>query len=153
MPYIGIVGARKFKDKEAVKMLVKSLPEDPIIVTSGCAGVCVWTQEQARASGLQVLVYAPDLTSIRSNFDIPKRYYQRNRELIERCDFLHAFLSKEGGYTGGTRFEIEYAVKRGVPVRVHYEQGESQLIWQQALPFNQEHFTAAWQDFFVQAVA
>ncbi len=153
MPYIGIVGARKFKDRKAVVELVIGLPKDSIIVTSGCAGVCKWTQEQARKMDMEVLIYAPDLTNIRSNFDIPKRYYQRNRELIEKCDFVHAFLSKDGGYTGGTKFEVEYAAKIGVPVKVHYEQGFSQLIWQQRLPFNKDHFTTAWHDFFCEAVA
>jgi hypothetical protein len=93
MAFIGIVGARKFKDRKAVEDLVVSLPKDSIIVTSGCDGVCQWTQAKAKEHGLEVLVYAPDLSDIRSNFDIPKRYYQRNRELIERCDFLHAFIS------------------------------------------------------------
>lgn len=153
MTYIGVVGARKFKDRLAVERLVRSIPEGSIIVTSGCIGVCKWTQERAKKRQIPVLVYAPDLSNIRSNFDIPKRYYQRNKELIERCDFVHAFVSKEGGYTGGTRFEIEYAAKISVPVKVHYEQGISQLIWQQSLPFNQEHFKTAWQDFFCEAVA
>ena len=40
MAFIGIVGARKFRDKKAVKNLVASLGQDSIIVTSGCAGVC-----------------------------------------------------------------------------------------------------------------
>ena len=154
MAFIGIVGARKYKDWKAVEELVISLPKDSIIVTSGCKGVCTWTQEQARQRGMEVLVYAPDLTNIRSNFDIPKRYYQRNRELIEKCDFVHAFISKDGGYTGGTRFEIEYAAKTSVPVKVHYEHGIEQVIFQCPLPFQQEQeFKTAWQDFFCEAVA
>jgi len=155
MSFIGIVGARKFKDRKAVEELVASLPEDSIIVTSGCDGVCKWTQAKAREQNLEVIVYAPDLTNIRSNFDIPKRYYQRNRELIERCDFVHAFISKEGGYTGGTRFEIEYAVKLNIPVKIHWEQGMVEVIYQRHLPFQQveQVFSAAWQNFFCEAVA
>jgi len=155
MAFIGIVGARKFKDRKAVEDLVVSLPKDSIIVTSGCDGVCQWTQAKARKHGLEVLVYAPDLSDIRSNFDIPKRYYQRNRELIERCDFFHAFISKEGGYTGGTRFEIEYAVKTTIPVKVHWEESKDEIIYQTHLPFEPEKhiFSAAWQNFFCKAVA
>ncbi len=155
MPYIGIVGARKFKDRKAVEELVIGLPKDSIIVTSGCAGVCKWAQEQARQRDMEVLVYAPDLTNIRSRYEIPKRYYQRNRKLIERCDLVHAFVSKEGGYTGGTRFEIEYAAKIGVPVKVHYEKGIEQVIFQCPLPFHdrEQNFSAAWQEFFCEAVA
>ena len=155
MHHIGIVGARKFKDRKAVEELVRGLPMDSIIVTSGCAGVCKWAQEQARALGMEVLVYAPDLTNIRSNFEIPKRYYQRNRKLIEKCNLVHAFISKEGGYTGGTRFEVEYAAKIGVPVKVHYEKGIDQVMFQCPLPFHdrEQNFSTAWQEFFCEAVA
>ena len=84
MAFIGIVGARKFKDRKAVDDLVEGLPKNSIVVTSGCSGVCRWTLAKARQLDLEVLIYAPDLTHIQSKFDIPKRYYQRNRELIER---------------------------------------------------------------------
>ncbi len=155
MAFIGIVGARKFRDRKAVDELVISLPEDSIIVTSGCEGVCTWAHTKANQRGMEVLVYAPDLTNIRSNFDIPKRYYQRNRELIEQCDFVHAFISKEGGYTGGTRFEIEYAAKLIIPVKIHWEQGMEEIIYQYRLPLQpgEQVFSTAWQNFFCKAVA
>ncbi|MBW2066519.1 MAG: hypothetical protein JRJ03_16540 [Deltaproteobacteria bacterium] len=46
------------------------------------------------------MVFAPDLENIRAWFDIPKRYYQRNKEMVESCDLLHAFISAEGGFIG-----------------------------------------------------
>ncbi len=155
MAFIGIVGARKFKDRNAVEDLVISLPQDSIVVTSGCKGVCKWAQEKAKEQGFDVLVYAPDLTGIKSKFDIPKRYYQRNRELIEKCDLVHAFISKENGFTGGTRFEIEYAVNIGTPVKVHYEREKTEIIYQYHLPFHHtgQAFSAAWQNFFNEAIA
>jgi len=151
MAFIGIVGARKFKDRRAVEGLVISLQEDSIIVTSGCDGVCKWTQ--AKEMNFKVFVYSPDLSNIRSWFDVPKRYYQRNRELIERCDFVHAFISREGGYKGGTRFEIEYAVKLNIPLKVHWEQGMKEVFYQNCLSFSGEQpFSTAWQKFFCEAV-
>ena len=92
---IGIVGARKYKDRQSVVDLVKSLSVDSIIVTSGCKGVCTWAKEEAEKKNMKVLVYTPDLQNIRARFEIPKRYYQRNRELIQACDMLHAFISQE----------------------------------------------------------
>jgi len=155
MAFIGIVGARKFKDRKAVEELVVSLPQQSIIVTSGCSGVCTWTQAKAKERNMEVLVYTPDLSNIRSRFEIPKMYYQRNRELIEKCDLVHAFTSSEGGYTGGTRFEIEYAIKIGTPVKIHWENGTEETVYQRQLPFQFENnlHTAAWQDFFCEAVA
>ena len=155
MTFIGIVGARKFKDKKAVEELVASLPLESIIVTSGCDGVCTWAQEKAKENNLEMLVYAPDFSNIRSRFEIPKRYYQRNRELIEKCDLVHAFISSAGGYAGGTRFEIEYAIKIRIPVRIHREDRVEETIHQRQLSFQSEMnpSTAAWQDFFREAVA
>ena len=69
---------------------------------------------------MKVRVFAPDLENIRAWFDIPKRYYQRNKEMVEACDLLHAFFSAEDGFIGGTRFEVEYAVSLGIPTQVHH---------------------------------
>ena len=147
---IGIVGARKYQDKESVIDLVDSIPSDNQIVTSGCKGVCTWVKEAAEKKGMEVILFEPDLSNIRAWFDVPKRYYQRNKEMIEACDILHAFISAEDGYTGGTRFEIEYAIKLNIPVRIHRENGISWWIYQQILPFPEQKqaFFLSWQEFF-----
>ena len=151
MAFIGILGARKFKDKQSVENLIEMLPNDSVIVTSGCKGVCTWTQEKAKKRNLEVLVYQPDLSNIRSWFEVQKRYYQRNRELVDRCDLLHAFFSKEKGYVGGTKFETEYALSLAKPVMFHWEQDTSQLVYQQPLSFmeHEMEFCMAWEAFFV----
>jgi hypothetical protein len=132
---IGIVGARKYQDKQAVLNLVMSLPADATIITSSCKGVCTWAKEVAEAKGMKVIVFAPDLSNIRAWFDIPKRYYQRNEEMVEACDLLHAFISAEDGFIGGTRFEVDYAVSRGTPVLLHFENGPTKWIFQYSFPF------------------
>ena len=150
MAFIGIVGARKYKGSKSVENLIDMLPEDSVIVTSQCKGVCTWTIKIAHQRNLKVLVYTPDLTSIRSKFEVAKRYYQRNRDLVERCDMLHAFISKENGYIGGTRFEAEYALRLNKPVIFHREEGISELVFQYPLPFieGKRSFSLAWQNFF-----
>ncbi|MBN2059915.1 MAG: hypothetical protein JW882_05800 [Deltaproteobacteria bacterium] len=147
---IGIVGARKYKDKQSVMELANSIPAENRIITSGCKGVCTWVKEIAEQRGMEVILFKPDLSNIRSWFDVPKRYYQRNKEMIEVCNVLHAFISAENGYTGGTRFEIEYAATLNIPVKVHRENGESNWIYQYFLPFieSEEAFLLSWQDFF-----
>ena len=147
---VGIVGARKYKDKSSVIALVNSLPADSVIVTSGCAGVCTWVREEAENRNMEVIVFSPDLQNIRAWFEVPKRYYKRNRELVEACDFLHAFVSQEDGFVGGTRFEVEYALKLKKPVQVHWENGISETFYQYPLPFmDREHtFFLSWQEFF-----
>ena len=146
---IGIVGARKYQDRQSVIDLVNSLPPEATIITSSCKGVCTWTKEAAKKKGLEVIVYAPDLANIRAWFEVPKRYYQRNKELVEVCDLLYAFLSDEDGFTGGTKFEIEYAVSLNIPVQVHCENGISQWIYQHSFPFieRKQEFFLSWLEF------
>jgi hypothetical protein len=44
---IGIVGARKYQDRQSVLDLVMVLPPDATIITSSCKGVCTWVKEAA----------------------------------------------------------------------------------------------------------
>jgi hypothetical protein len=147
---IGIVGARKYQYTQSVIDLVMSLPADATIITSSCKGVCTWAKEAAEERGMRVIVFAPDLSNIRAWFDIPKRYYQRNKEMVEACDLVHAFISAEDGFIGGTRFEAEYAASIGIPVMIHRENGPSQWIFQYSFPFyeGKQGFLLSWERFF-----
>ena len=147
---IGIVGARKYQDRQSVIDLVSSLPAEVTIITSSCKGVCAWVKEAAVERGMQVIVFAPDLENIRAWFDIPKRYYQRNKEMVEACNLLHAFISAEDGFVGGTRFEVEYAVSRGTPVLLHFENGPTKWLFQYSFRFldQKTNFFLAWEGFF-----
>jgi hypothetical protein len=146
---IGIVGARKYQYKKSVIDLVMSLPAEATIITSSCKGVCTWVKETAEERGMKVILFAPDLENIRAWFDVPKRYYQRNKEMVEACDLLYAFISAEDGFIGGTRFEVEYAVSLGTPVKIHRENGLSQWIFQYSFAFLNEKkdFFLAWEGF------
>ena len=99
---------------------------------------------------MQVIVFAPDLENIRAWFAIPKRYYQRNKEMVEACDLLHAFISAEDGFIGGTRFEVDYAVSLGIPAQIHRENGHSQWVFQYSFPFweGKQAFLWSWKGFF-----
>ena len=147
---IGIVGARKYKDRQSVIELVSTLPREATVITSSCKGVCTWVKEAAEERGMNVIIFAPDLENIRAWYDVPKRYYQRNKEMVEACDLLHAFISAEDGFIGGTRFEVEYAVRLGIPVQVHRENGFSQWMFQYSFPFlvEKQGFLLEWEGFF-----
>jgi len=147
---IGIVGARKYQDRQSVIDLIDSLPIESVIITSGCKGVCTWVKEEVEKRNMEVIVFSPDLSNIRAWFEVPKRYYQRNKELVEECDLLHAFISAEDGYIGGTRFEVEYAIRLGIPVQVHWEYGVSQIFYQYSFSFieTRQELFLSWQKFF-----
>jgi len=147
---IGIVGARKYQDRQSVMDLVNSIPPDNQIITSGCKGVCTWVKEIAEEREMKVILFAPDLENIRAWFDVPKRYYERDKEMVEVCDLLHAFISAEDGFIGGTRFEVNYAAGLGIPVQLHWENGISEWIFQYSFPFlgEKQVFFLAWEEFF-----
>lgn len=91
MKHIGIIGARKYKDRQSVIDLVNTIPADSIVVTSSCRGVCQWAGEAAKTRGLSVKIFSPDLTRVRDRIEMVERYYERNRQLIAACDIVHAF--------------------------------------------------------------
>jgi len=147
---IGIVGARKYKDKKSVANLVSNLPSQATIITSSCKGVCTWAREASEERGIKLVVYTPDLENIRAWFEVPKRYYQRNKELVEACDLLHAFISAEDGFVGGTRFEVRYALSLGIGVYIHWENGVSRRRYPIPKPSHCEdlQFFLSWEEFF-----
>lgn len=151
---VGIVGARKYKNRQAVITLVNALNAQSTIITSQCRGVCSWGIEAAAERNMKVEIYAPNLTAVRAWFDVPKRYYQRNRELVEACDILYAFVSGDG-LVGGTLYEVAYGVKIGIPVLFCRENGNYfQTIYQNQFPFmNPPAFLDNWQAFFRQALS
>ena len=154
MVYIGIVGSRKYQDKQSVIELVRSLPKDVIIVTSCCRGVCTWAGQSAKAAGFEVRLFTPDLANIRSHGDMVERYYRRNRQLIAACDIVHAFISKEDGLTGGTKYEVQYAKRLRKTTILHWESGKIQRIPTQESFFAppEAEFSAGWMEFFTEAL-
>ena len=154
MVHIGIVGARKYRDRQSVIELVRSLPEDAIIVTSSCRGVCTWAGEAAITGGFRVRLYTPDLTGIQSHADVVERYYRRNRLLIAACDIVHAFISNEDGFTGGTKYEVQYAKRLGKEVILHWEGGKVRKVPTQTSFFAppESEISAGWMKFFTEAL-
>jgi len=155
MTFIGIVGARKYKDKQSVIDFVYELPVDSIVVMGSCRGVCTWAGFAAKARGLEVRIFSPNLNDVQGKYEIVERYYDRNRQLISACDVVHAFISHEGGLTGGTKFEVEYAKRLGKDVFLHWENSITERISQQKqLPFghNEKDLSVGWMNFFSQTL-
>jgi len=47
-------------------------------------------------------------------------------------------IRADDGFTGGTRFDVEYAASLGIPIQIHRESGLSQRIFQYSFPFFDE---------------
>ena len=154
MTYVGIIGARKYRDRQSVIGLVHTLPSDSIVITSSCRGVCTWAGSAARVAGLEVQIYAPDLKDIHSREEMVERYYKRNRQLIEACEIVHAFISQEAGLTGGTKYEVRYAKRLGKELFLHWENSVVQRTCQRVLPFGlkEKDHSAGWMSVFSEAL-
>lgn len=91
-----------------------------MVISGGCAGPDTWAEEAARAAGLEVSIFLPDLPpkgSPRHTFT--EAFYARNRLIAENSEILHAFVSTDR--KGGTEYTINHARKIGVPVVIHTE--------------------------------
>ncbi len=155
MIYIGIIGARKYKNRQSVINLVHSLPSNSIIVTSSCRGVCTWADSAARNIGFDVKTFTPDLEDIHNKAEMVNRYYRRNRQLIEACEIVHAFISQEAGLTGGTKYEVLYAKRLKKELFLHWENSKVQRIrGQQTLPFKprEKDQAVGWMNVFSEAL-
>ena len=58
MTAIGIIGARKYKDRQSVIDLVDTLPADCVVITSSCRGVCTWAGEEAKVRRRETVMMA-----------------------------------------------------------------------------------------------
>lgn len=112
---IGIVGSREFPQLELVKMLVGEFPKGVTVVSGGAAGVDRTAADAARAAGLEVLEFLPDLNGCKARHEFTARYYARNQQIIEASDLLIAFTEKDSGGTWDTIKRARLAKK---PVKV-----------------------------------
>ena len=106
---VGIVGSRRRHDKENVIKLVDSLKSDDIVVSGGCRGVDTWAVNRAKERGLQVIIFSPDLSNVKNRVDMIKRYYERNKKIVENSSVIYAFVSPDR--KGGTENTIQWAKK------------------------------------------
>lgn len=126
---VGVVGSRRFSCRASVSALVSALPSGSVVVSGGCRGVDSWAVASARARGLAVREFLPDLAGASglSYHQICERYYARNRLIAESCDVLVAFVSSDR--RGGTENTIRHATALGVPVVVVLPSANSVLLW------------------------
>jgi hypothetical protein len=56
---IGIIGARKYRDRQSVINMVTSIPAESMIITSSCKGLCAWVREEAERRGMEIILFHP----------------------------------------------------------------------------------------------
>lgn len=80
------------------------------IVSGGARGADTLAKDYAESNGIPIIEFLPEYD--RYGRQAPLK---RNIKIVDNCDFLIAFWN---GTSRGTKFTIDYAVKRGVPYKV-----------------------------------
>lgn len=81
-----------------------------IIVSGGAVGADSYAKAYARKHHIPILEFLPNYKKFGKKAPI-----LRNIQIVENCDTLLAFWD---GSSRGTKFTIDYAHKKGVPVKV-----------------------------------
>jgi hypothetical protein len=116
MKHLAIVGSRARTDSETVFRLVEGLSTDTVIVSGGAPGPDTWAEDAARARGLGVEIFRPDLEGARSQGQVTRRYHNRNQRIVDAADELVALVATNR--KGGTEDTIRRALRKGIPVTI-----------------------------------
>lgn len=119
--HIAIVGSRDYKDLDAVKRYVYSLPRDVTIVSGGARGVDTVAVDTAKERGMKTVVIPVNQRGLpeggidRNNL-FGQRAMIRNGEIVALCGTVAAFWD---GSSTGTKGAIEKAEKAGKTVLIN----------------------------------
>ena len=80
------------------------------IVSGGAKGADTYAKEYAIMNNIPIIEFLPDYRKYGR-----KAPLMRNLQIVDNCDFLLAFWD---GTSRGTKFTIDYAEKRGVPLKI-----------------------------------
>jgi hypothetical protein len=108
--YVAVVGSREYPDEERVRVFVRSLPSDSVLISGGARGVDSWAEDEARRHGMIVHVYPADW----------KRYgrragFIRNVDIVRSANRVVAFWD---GRSPGTKSTIDIAERESKPCEV-----------------------------------
>lgn len=110
-------------DKFILGVLAELGITDCVIVSGGCKGADISGEKFAEARGFEVVRFLPDWKTYGRSAGI-----RRNAEMINyisqsECPAVIAFWN---GESRGTKFTVEQAKKRGIPVYIYYYKSKNQ---------------------------
>lgn len=104
---LAIIGSRNCPPVD----IASYLPFVPdTIVSGGAKGADTYAKEYALKNDIPIIEFLPDYRKYGR-----KAPLLRNLQIVDNCDFLLAFWD---GTSRGTKFTIDYAEKRGVPLKI-----------------------------------
>ena len=110
MKYVGIVGSRNRSEAKYISLILNHLKEKYIItlVSGGAKGIDSEAERIAKSLGIPTIIYRPNM----SEYKIKRNaiYYERNKLIAEKCDYLFAFPLNN---KGGTMNTVEHFIELG----------------------------------------
>lgn len=109
-PIIAIIGSRNIKVVNFDLFLDKNNIAQ--IVSGGAIGIDTLGEQWAKRNRIDTVIFKP-------NFDIfgfPAALFERNKDIINYCDEVHAFWD---GKSHGTLHALKYATKLNRPIHLH----------------------------------
>lgn len=117
--WVAVVGSRRWKEPEAVKLFVKNLPKSCKIVTGGAIGPDTWAKEAVIKRGMRCLVISPDYKRFPVElFGKDRAPYERNYLIAKCCASMAAFPNYKK--KGGTNNTMGYAWEMLKPVKFFF---------------------------------
>lgn len=80
------------------------------IISGGAKGTDTLAKEYALTNNIPLVEFLPEYEKYGKRAPI-----LRNIQIVDNCDYIIAFWD---GYSRGTKFTIDYAKKRGIPIRI-----------------------------------
>lgn len=114
---IAIVGSRRRDCKDEVEKLINELwtcNKNLVIVSGGATGVDTWAEDYGKLLGIETDIYLPNLENLLNKIDTIRRYYARNKLIVENSGAIYAFVADDR--KGGTENTIKWAKKLGKQV-------------------------------------
>lgn len=107
---IAIIGSREHGNINFEQELKKRLDvcANDTIISGGARGIDTLAAQYARKRGMKLLEFRPDYATFRRGAT-----FVRNRLIVDMADVVVAFWN---GTSRGTKYTIEYAKKKYVPV-------------------------------------
>jgi len=102
---LAVVGSRNYEPLEDVRIFIRSLTPETVIISGGARGVDRTAAEEAKKRGLAVEVFLPNWAMYPRSAGLI-----RNSRIVDECDELVAFWD---GKSPGTRDSVKKASNVG----------------------------------------
>lgn len=108
---MAVIGSRKCGEVN-IGLFISMLPATPtLIISGGARGVDSLAERYAREKGIPTEIHKPDYKAHLQGAPI-----RRNEDMVNACD---AVLAVWDGKSKGTKYTVDYALKKGKPVFLH----------------------------------